>query len=157
MPTKELSKTMFHKSLIVCLFAGRALALLQLAQQGFSQQARPAPAPPMPAILRNYQPVTAQRLKNPEANNWLMIRRTYDGWGYSPLAQITATNVTRLRPVWVFSTGETRVHEAAPIVNNGVMLISTPNNQVIAIDAKSGNVLWRYQRPRPIGSSVPHQ
>ena len=39
----------------------------------------------MPAILQNYAPVTAERLKNPEAGNWLMIRRTYDGWGYSPL------------------------------------------------------------------------
>jgi alcohol dehydrogenase (cytochrome c) len=30
-------------------------------------------------VLRDYQPVTAERLKNPEADNWLMIRRTYDG------------------------------------------------------------------------------
>ena len=30
-----------------------------------------------------------------------MIRRTYDGWGYSPLDQITPANVARLQPVWV--------------------------------------------------------
>src|SRR5215831_11778308 len=94
---------------------------------------------PMPAVLRNYQPVTAERLRKPEDGNWLMIRRTYNGWGYSPLDQITPANVTRLRPVWVFSTGETRPHEAAPLVNNGVMFVSSPNNQVIAIDAKTGN------------------
>jgi alcohol dehydrogenase (cytochrome c) len=70
-----------------------ALALLLLAGKGFGQQAPPATAAPMPAILRNYQPVTAERLMNPEANSWLMIRRTYDGWGYSPLAEITANNV----------------------------------------------------------------
>jgi alcohol dehydrogenase (cytochrome c) len=116
----------------------------------------PAPPAPMPAVLRNYQPVTADRLKNPEADNWLMIRRTYDGWGYSPLDQITPDNVKGLRPVWVFSTGETRVHEAAPIVNNGVMFVSTPNNQVIAIDVRSGNLLWRYKRLRPEGAAVPH-
>ena len=40
---------------------------------------------PMPAILQNYKPVTAERLKKPEDGDWLMIRRTYDGWGYSPL------------------------------------------------------------------------
>jgi glucose dehydrogenase len=34
-------------------------------------------------------------------------------------------------------------------MSHDVMFISTPNNQVIAIDAKSGNVLWRYRRPRP--------
>jgi len=50
-----------------------------------------------PAVLRDYQPVTAERLKNPEAGNWLMIRRTYDGWGYSPLDQITPANVARLK------------------------------------------------------------
>ena len=110
----------------------------------------------MPAVLQNYQPVTAERLKNPEAGNWLMIRRTYDGWGYSPLDQITTQNVDRLRPVWAFSTGEARVHESAPIVNNGVMFVSTPNNQVIAIDARTGNVLWRYRRPRVAGALVPH-
>ena len=85
-----------------------------------------------------------------------MIRRTYDGWGYSPLDQITPDNVKRLRPVWGFSTGEAKVHESAPVVNNGVMFVSTPNNQVIAIDAKSGNVLWRYRRPRPAGAIVAH-
>jgi alcohol dehydrogenase (cytochrome c) len=110
----------------------------------------------MPSVLRNYQPVTAERLKKPEDGNWLMIRRTYDGWGYSPLDQITGANVSRLRPVWVFSTGETKVHEAAPVVNNGVMFVSTPNNQVIAIDAKTGSLLWRYRRPRPAGAAVPH-
>ena len=55
----------------------------------------PGPQAPMPAVLRNYQPVTPQRLKNPEDSNWLMIRRTYDGWGYSPLTQITPENAAR--------------------------------------------------------------
>src|SRR5215467_14891985 len=89
---------------------------------------------PMPPALKNYQPVTEERLRNPESANWLMNRRTYDGWGYSPLDQLTPANVARLRPVWVFSTAEARVHEAAPIVNNGVMFVTSPNNQVIAID-----------------------
>jgi len=120
------------------------------------QRQQPQP-PPIPPVLEKYQTVTSERLKNPEAENWLMIRRTYDGWGYSPLDQITPANVARLRPVWVFSTAEPRVHEAAPIVNNGAMFVSTPNNQVIAIDARSGNVLWRYRIPRPAGASVPHE
>ena len=110
----------------------------------------------MPAVLRDYAPVTAQRLKNPEDSNWLSIRRTYDGGGYSPLDQITAANVKNLRPVWIFSTGETKVHESAPLVNNGVMFISTPNNQVIALDVRTGNLLWRYKRPRPTGAIVAH-
>ncbi len=50
--------------------------------------ATPVPGP-MPDILQKYTPVTTERLKKPEDGNWLMFRRTYDGWGYSPLNQIT--------------------------------------------------------------------
>ena len=133
-----------------------SVALVSAAMVRAQPPETPGPQAPMPAVLRNYQPVTPQRLKNPEDSNWLMIRRTYDGWGYSPLTQITPENAARLRPVWIFSTGEAKVHEAAPLVNNGAMFISTPNNQVIAIDAKSGNLLWRYRRIRPEGAVVPH-
>jgi alcohol dehydrogenase (cytochrome c) len=130
---------------------------LLIAGAVFAQGPQPAGPPmPVPKVLQNYQPVTAERLKNPEAGNWLSIRRTYDGWGYSPLDQITPANVKQLKPVWVFSTGETKVHEAAPLVNNGVMFVSTPNDQVIAIDVKSGNLLWRYKRSRPSTAIVPH-
>jgi len=120
---------------------------------GFSQPQ----ATSTPAVLPDYQPVTDQRLKNPEDGNWLMIRRTYDGWGYSPLDSITVDNIQRLRLIWAFSTGETRVHQSAPIVNNGVMFVTTPNSQVIALDGKSGQLLWRYRRRRPAGSFVAHE
>src|SRR5688500_8771561 len=63
----------------------------------------PSPAPP--AALQNYPLVSAERLKRPADGEWLMVRRTYDGWGYSPLDQINTANVTRLQPVWTFSTG----------------------------------------------------
>ncbi len=116
----------------------------------------PAAAPaPVPAILQNYAPVTEARLKNPEENNWLLLRRTYNGWGYSPLKQITTSNVSRLRPVWGYSTGEVRGHEAPPLVNNGVMFVSTPNNQVLALNAKTGALLWRFIQPVTTGR-VPH-
>jgi alcohol dehydrogenase (cytochrome c) len=107
----------------------------------------PPPSAPMPLVLRNYKPVTGERLRNPDAADWLMVRRTWDGWGYSPLDQITPANVTRLQPAWVVSTGVTNGHEAPPIVNNGVMFVATPGNQVIALDAKTGAQLWRYKRP----------
>src|SRR6266550_4686351 len=75
----------------------------------------------LPPVLKNYKPVTAQRLLKPEENNWLTVRRTYDGWGYSPLDKIDTRNVSRLKQVWTIDTGETRVHEAAPVVNGGAM------------------------------------
>jgi alcohol dehydrogenase (cytochrome c) len=108
------------------------------------------------AILQKYQPVTAARLRSPDDGDWLMIRRTYDGWGFSPLAQITSANVSRLQLVWTLATGATNGHEAPPIVNRGVMFVSTPGNQVMAIEAATGRLLWRYQRPLPDGVVLLH-
>ena len=82
---------------LAALFPGMAFGQL------YAQQQAPPPERPMPPVLKNYQPVTAARLKNPDARDWLMIRRTYDGWGYSPLDKITPANVARLKPVWVFA------------------------------------------------------
>ena len=134
-----------------------AVTILLGVAAASGQQQPPAPDRPVPAVLTNYQSVTAERLKNPDARDWLMVRRTYDGWGYSPLEQITPANVSGLKPVWVFSTAEARVHQAAPLVNGGVMFVTSPNNQVIAIDVKTGNLLWRYRRPLETGMQVPHQ
>jgi alcohol dehydrogenase (cytochrome c) len=110
--------------------------------------ATPVPGP-MPEILRNYAPVTAERLKKPEDGNWLLFRRTYDGWGYSPLEEINRDNVSRLQPVWSFASGQVEGHQAPPIVNNGVMFVATPGNQLLALEAATGNLLWRYKRPFP--------
>ena len=126
------------------------------AEPGQQPPQKPPLVPPVPPILRQYKAVTAERLKRPEDNDWLMIRRTYDGWGYSPLSQITTGNVARLQPAWVFSTGAVNGHEAPPVVNNGVMFVSTPGNQVIALDAKTGGFLWRYRRPLPEDAIVLH-
>jgi alcohol dehydrogenase (cytochrome c) len=101
----------------------------------------------MPAALRNYRPVTAARLRAPEAGEWLMNRRTYDGWGYSPLTQITPANVATLQPAWIVSTGVLNGHESALLVNGDVMIASTPGNQVIALDVRTGTLLWKYSRP----------
>jgi len=99
--------------------------------------------------LDRYSPVTDDRLLNPEPQNWLMYRGTYNGFGYSPLDKINTQNVKKLAPVWSFSTGMLEGHQAPPIVNNGVMFVTTPNGQVLALDAKNGDLLWRYVRELP--------
>lgn len=96
-----------------------------------------------------YSPVTDERLKNPEPENWLSWRGNYSGWGYSPLDQITPENVKNLVPVWSYSTGLVEGHQAPPIVNNGIMFVSTPENNVIALNAKTGAEIWRHRRKLP--------
>jgi alcohol dehydrogenase (cytochrome c) len=116
--------------------------------------ATPVPGP-MPEVLQKYAPVTAERLKRPEDGNWLHFRRTYDGWGFSPLKEITPDNVGRLQLVWSMATGQVEGHQAPPIVNNGVMFVATPGNQMLAIEAKTGNILWRYKRALPEDNHPP--
>jgi alcohol dehydrogenase (cytochrome c) len=138
----------------LAIAVGSALSLaLTVATGGAQKPLPPLPTPdtppPVPNVLKNYKPVTADQLTKPGDGDWLQYRRTYDGWGYSPLAQITAGNVHNLKLAWTLQTGQVEGHEAPPIVNNGVMFDATPGNQVLAIDAKTGNLLWRYKRPIP--------
>jgi len=136
-----------------------ACALFLTSFSGSAQQAPPRDLPtaaPLPRILGEYKEVTSARLKSPEPGNWLQIRGTYSGWGYSPLDQITPKNVSVLQLAWVFSTGAGSAHEAAPLVNQEVMYVAAPGNQVIAIDAKAGTQLWRYRRQLPEGAIVMH-
>src|SRR4029079_1465195 len=81
--------------IIGVLTATIAAVAQQPAQQAPPAAAQPAPPPPgAPAqaaidspLLRNYSAVTKARLLNPEDRNWLMIRRTYNGWGFNTLRQ----------------------------------------------------------------------
>ena len=99
---------------------------------------------PALAQERAYRPVTQERLLSPEPENWLMYRRTYDGWGYSPLDAIDTSNVASLEPVWTFSTSINEGHQAPPIVNDGTLFITTPGSRVLALDARTGELLWRF-------------
>ena len=51
-----------------------------------------------------------------------------------------------LQLAWSFSTGVAEGHQSPPIVNNGYMYITKPGAQLIAIDARTGNELWRRKR-----------
>src|SRR5262249_6485795 len=126
MPRKDRFLTTLAASAVALALSAAAAS----AQQPLPPLPKPDVPPPVPAILQSYKPVTADRLKQPEDGDWLMYRRSYNGWGYSPLAQITAANVGQLKPVWTLATGQIEGHQAPPIVNNGIMFVATPGNQV---------------------------
>ena len=99
--------------------------------------------------LPAYTPVTDARLRNQDNDSWLLYRGSYDSHGYSALDQINTSNVATLTPVCSFSTGLREGHQAPPIVNNGYMYVSTPQNHVLALNAVTGDLLWRYVRYLP--------
>src|SRR5256885_15080248 len=93
---------------------------------------------PSHAQPAGYPTVTDDRLLRPDAGDWLMYRRTYDGSGFSPLKEITPSNIHKLSLAWSFSTDLVEAHETTPIVNHERMFITTPGNNTIALDAKTG-------------------
>lgn len=80
-----------------------------------------------------------------DADEWRTYSRTYSGWRYSPLKQINTDNVGELRLRWMrqLKTASTKI-EASPIVVGGVMFITEPPNNVLALEAGTGKVLWTY-------------
>src|SRR5881628_1414385 len=105
---------------------------------GFAVRAQEAP--------RSVVPVTDAMLQKPDPADWLMWRRTPDGWGYSPLNQINRNNVVQLRLVWTWGLGTTGNQEGTPLVHDGVMYIPNPGDYILAVDARTGDVLWEYRR-----------
>lgn len=93
------------------------------------------------------QDVTSERLLNAEGepNSWLMYYGNYKGWRYSPLQQIDATNVKRLVVKWKFRTGSGDENfQVTPLVVDGVMYLTNQRNEIFALQAETGKILWRY-------------
>ena len=94
-------------------------------------------------------PVTSARLvaADREPQNWLTYSGSYKSQRHTALAQITPANVRDLELQWVFqvrSLGLADKFEASPIVVDGVMYTVSPPNDVVALDAATGRVFWRY-------------
>src|SRR5262245_57193197 len=53
--------------------------------------------------VRDFKPVTDAMLLNPDPADWPSWRRTLDGWGYSPLRQITTQNAQQHPPSWTWT------------------------------------------------------
>ncbi len=92
--------------------------------------------------VANYVPVTEEVLRNPPAGDWLMARRTYQGWSYSPLNEITAANVKDLRLAWVWNMNEGGANQTMPLVHNGIMYLWNTGNILQALDARTGELIW---------------
>ncbi|HSY80598.1 MAG TPA: PQQ-binding-like beta-propeller repeat protein, partial [Gemmatimonadaceae bacterium] len=96
-----------------------------------------------------FPPVTDAMLKNArtDGKNWLMVGRDYTNQRWSPLTQITTENVHNLRVSWMYQTGIGRLgsFETSPVVVDGVMYVTTPYSTAMAVDARTGKEIWRYE------------
>ncbi len=94
--------------------------------------------------------VTNEMLLNPPDGDWLMWRRTYDGWGYSPLEEINKENVGQLELAWSWGMSPGRTQET-PLVHDGVLFLQNADHRIQALNAATGDLIWEYQYRLPDG------
>jgi alcohol dehydrogenase (cytochrome c) len=105
------------------------------------------------AQIGTFRAVTDAMLLNPDPADWPNWRRTLDGWGYSPLEQITTQNVNQLQLAWSWGLNP-GISQPTPLVSNGRMYVPSPGGGVQTLDAANGDLLWEY-RARPAGDGAP--
>jgi alcohol dehydrogenase (cytochrome c) len=115
-----------------------ATALLALVFLGTVQQAQQP----------RFVPVNDKMLANPDPADWLMWRRTWNSWGYSPLTQINKTNVRQLTLAWSHAMAS-GIQEGTPLVHGGILFMPNPADVIQALNAKTGDLLWEYKRTWP--------
>jgi alcohol dehydrogenase (cytochrome c) len=90
-----------------------------------------------------YRPVTSE-------TSWPTYNGDPGGNRYTTLTQIDKTNVARLAQKWLFTLPEAAVLQTTPVVVDGLMYVTMPN-ECFALDAGSGRQVWRYKRSRTQG------
>jgi alcohol dehydrogenase (cytochrome c) len=104
-------------------------------------------------IAQGLDPAT---LLKPPADSWPTYHGDYSGQRHSRLTQITPDNVRQLTLAWTFQTGQTQQIKSTPILVDGVIYVTTPDN-IWALDARSARQLWRYTYPTNQGFHIGHR
>ena len=84
-----------------------------------------------------------------DPGNWLTYSGNYSAHRYSRLNQVTAANVKRLKPAWVYQVRRTDKFETTPLVIDGTMYLTESPSNVTALDTRTGRSLWTYRRQYP--------
>jgi alcohol dehydrogenase (cytochrome c) len=93
---------------------------------------------------------------NPPGDSWPSYHGDYSGRRHSQLTQITPQNVQSLALAWVFQTGQESTLKSSPLLVNGVLYFTVPDN-VWAVDARSGHQIWHYTYPPNKGLHIGHR
>ena len=86
--------------------------------------------------------------------HWLTYSGGYRSWRYSRLDQVDTTNVHRLSLDWVFQFKSLEKVETTPLVVNGVMYVTQPPSDALALDVRTGRPYWEYRHKLPERTSV---
>ena len=94
-------------------------------------------------------------VQSPVGKDWVTNGGNMTNERYSTLKQIDTSNVKQLKGAWMTrlkgsGLGGKYSFEATPLVKDGIMYISTGNDDVFALDAKTGQILWDARRRQSI-------
>ncbi len=129
--------------------SGTLLSLLLFESALAAEAIAPGANDPISGLsIDNFSPVTDAMLQNPDPADWLMWRRTLNSWGHSPLDQINTDNVGQLRMVWTRGLDD-GIQEGTALVHDGIMFFPNPMDVIQAIDARTGDLIWEYNRRLP--------
>ena len=104
------------------------------------------------ALLDATQPVTPERLAAAAntSHEWLTYGGDYSANRYSPLQEVTRDNIGSLKLAWMYQAmTDYRRMENTPLVADGVMYVSYPPSDVVALDAATGRELWKHSARLP--------
>ncbi len=82
------------------------------------------------------------------SGDWPSYGRDFSSQRFSPIDQINVANVKNLKLAWQHNSGVVASYQTTPIVQGGVMYFSLPFNHVVAVNAVTGEELWRYEHDR---------
>jgi len=102
------------------------------------------------------QALDPAHLLNPPPDTWPGYHGDFSGMRHSALTQITPQNVGQLSLSWIFQTGQATTLKSTPILVNGVLYFTSPDN-VWAVDARSGHQIWHYSYPANKGFHIGHR
>jgi alcohol dehydrogenase (cytochrome c) len=126
----------------------RLVAYVKTLMTGVARQANSMPAPGIPTL----EPVLYEQIRGADhyPDRWLTYSGSYDGHRFSSNDQITPANVAGLRLLWTrqYDTSASSI-ETSPLVVGGYMFLTVPPNRVEALDAKTGDLIWAYDRVLP--------
>lgn len=133
----------FHFPIKLCkraelVTAAALLALVFCAQRTFAQD------------------LEDPQLLHPPADSWPLYHGDYSGRRHSPLTQITPQNVGSLSLAWAFQTNQGAEIKSSPLLVDGILYFTVPDN-VWAVDARSGHMIWHYNRPSTQGDHIGHR
>lgn len=99
------------------------------------------------------QGTNAAMLLHPPADSWPNYHGDYSGRRHSSLTQITRKNVPNLSLAWAFQTGQTATLKSSPLLVDGILYFTVPEN-IWAVDARSGHLIWHYTNPPTKGDHI---